>query len=152
MPSRTYEISGESLKFEEIITAALIGISTVAVIQLLGQSLLDKPLIISLYCFAISIPMLAVYSLIILMKPKFKLHRDTWAEMTIVLLGSFGAIVGVGAIFSHFSQSIGISFIVASVVGMALVVVWRAKISEINPPSSSAAPNRAEQFIQPDRP
>lgn len=130
--NETYKISVESLKFEQIITTALIGISAVAVIQLLQVTALDVPLKVSLYCFAISIPMLALYLLIILSKPNYKLQSDMWADQIAVYTGGFCSVVGIAAIFWHFSVSIGITFIITSIFAYILIRIWVSRMNRIN--------------------
>ena len=45
--------------------------------------------------------------------------------------------VGVGAIFWHFSRLIGISFIAVSVAGLVLMVIWRSAMDELNRPKGT---------------
>lgn len=71
MSNEPYEIDKESLKFEEVITGGLIGVSTIIVAQLLQLATFDIPLKISLYSFAISIPMLTAYLVIVWSKTDY---------------------------------------------------------------------------------
>ena len=136
MPERTYEIDKENLKFEEVITGALIGVSTVIVVQLLQLTAFDVPLKISLYCFAISIPMLTAYLVSVLIKINHTLQVKMWSEGVAVSIGGACSIVGMGAIFWHFSISIGITFIVAVLAAFVLVRIWGAKMDRVNKKST----------------
>src|SRR5437764_149421 len=92
----------EGYQFERVLAAALAGLGTVVVTQLLQVASLDAALKIALYCFAISIPMLAAYWFILLGKAGNMSHFGL-PEMITMVVGLWSGVIGLGAIFWHFS-------------------------------------------------
>lgn len=95
----------------EVTDAGLIGIGMVTVIQLLQVSTFDTPLYVSLYAFAAAIPMLAAHFLIHLVRPNFYLVYPALYEPFLRWVGYVLALVGIGAIFWHFSTSVSVAFV-----------------------------------------
>lgn len=132
MTEKTFTADKESIRFAESVTAALIGVSTVIVVQLLQLTSFDIPLKIALYSFAVSIPMLTAYFVIVWLKTDYAILVDVWSETFAGVVGGGCSIVGLGAIFWHFSMPIGITFIVAGIAAFGMVAAWGNKHDRIN--------------------
>jgi len=89
---------------DQIASGGLIGIGVIVVTQLLALGVLDKALKVSLYCFVISIPLLSLYSLNLVVMSHNKYYSLTWYNLFSVGAGMLSALVGVGAVFWHFSR------------------------------------------------
>jgi hypothetical protein len=81
-----------------IIDTALIGISTVVVVQLLQGTSTDIPLFISLYAFAGAIPMLTTRIVISWFKPVDQLSSTAWQEHAAIWSGYLLALLGIGPV------------------------------------------------------
>ena len=116
-----------------MIYAALAGISTVAVIQILGLPTLDARLKVSLYCFAISLPLLSLRLVAIAIESGYKY---TVAEPRYIgiptFLGPFVSFAGVAAIFLHFSWVIGGVFTAFSIASAFVILVFKFQVEAAN--------------------
>jgi len=103
-----------------------LGLSIIAVTQLIQRDVLDTPLLVSLYCFSITIPTmaLAVYLLMVHSFEKFVRELSTTIR-SIIGLGFLGSIVsffiGMFCLFLHFSIGAAIVFAVFSGAAFAIL-------------------------------
>ncbi len=119
------------LTIEKVVCTALVGIDVIAVIELLGTPL-DSALTTSLYCFAISIPFLAAYSLILASATWYEQIVGKWYLYIVGIVGIVEACVGVGAIFWHFYWAIGLLFIGSSLFAFMVWLAFDAAIRRSN--------------------
>jgi len=113
--------------------SGLLGVSIVAVVQIVGRTELDFPLLVSLYSFAVAIPFLAALVWIIMVTETVP-GGNAWYYGFLAAIGSLGSLFGIGAIFWHFSKAIGAVFVVCSLLGVCVFIAFtgrveRAKIS-----------------------
>jgi len=119
------------LTIEKVVCTALVGIGVIAVIELLGTPL-DSALTFSLYCFAISIPFLAAYSLILASATRHEQIVGKWYLNIVGIVGIVAAFVGVGAIFWHFNWAIGLLFVGSSLFAFMAWLAFDAAIRRSN--------------------
>lgn len=102
-----------------IIFGAFLGTSVVATIQLISIQSLDLPLTFSVYCFAVSIPLLTLglYTAMIESREQFTVESRPvlYAEE----LGVLAAAGGILALFLHFSYP---ALVLVLAIGIALVL------------------------------
>jgi hypothetical protein len=107
---------------------ALLGVSIVAVIQIVGRSEVDRSLFVSLYAFAVAVPFLGVFiwtgDLFVTNKPSL----DRWYYNFVGVAGSLASLIGIGAIFWHFSRTIGVIFILCSLFGFCVLIAFSKAI------------------------
>lgn len=84
--------------------AGLLGVCIICLSQMLGISNLDGSNQLAVACFAIAIPCLAALV-------GLKSSSPRWFSVPLAILGIIGTIVGLAAVFFHFSGAAGISFI-----------------------------------------
>lgn len=138
MPESKREINQEDNRQEEALSGALIAVGVIAVIEMLGLVSLDRPLTVSLYCFATSIPVL-VLNILLLMSESHgnRFSADTWYRAFAFIFGSLFSLIGTGALFYHFSMLAGSLFTFVSFVGLVMVFHYSAKLFDANEPSKT---------------
>src|SRR5262245_38618355 len=104
-----------------LIYAGLLGLAAASVLQLVDQHVLTQGLLVALYAFAASIPLVAV-GLINDYARRAGATIPRWRD-AVGFLGAFGAVVGFGALFFHFDMVIGIVFAVAVALGFIVVLL-----------------------------
>ena len=133
MPRKKLIPNKQTLAEDTVIFAALAGISTVAVIQILGVPTLDARLKTSLYCFAISLPLLSLRLVAIAVESGYKYTVAAPRFIGIAtFLGPFVSFAGVAAIFLHFSWIIGGLFIAFSVACVLVVALFKFQVEAAN--------------------
>jgi len=118
-----YPLSETQHREDMLIYSGLLGIAVIAVVQLLGAPAIDRSLTVSLYAFAVAVPMLAVsiYGLTVELGYKYAVMP---AYMEIAHFGgALAAITGTAGIFWHFSRLIGLTFLSISV--LAVIFAWK---------------------------
>src|SRR5215813_10434791 len=104
------EIS-RNIKVVEVINGALAGIAVVAIVQMLSLQSLDVGLTVSVCCFAVSIPFLASLLLCKIQSERFGFTTNNVAIGRVSDFGKIFSLVGIGALFFHFTVYAGIIFI-----------------------------------------
>ena len=89
----------------EIICGGLIGIDIIAIIQMIGLPPLDSGLTLALYCFAISLPLLALFVFFVQIERTRKCSIDIWYKYLFLAVGIVCAPLGVGLLILHLSQT-----------------------------------------------
>jgi hypothetical protein len=113
--------------------SGLIGIALIAVFQLLALPDLDKRLTVSLYCFAISIPLLAFFVLAMVAEAKYTHLSELWLYNAVPLvLGIPIWFVGLAAVFFHFSLVIGSIFSLLAILLLLASKRHRTLLKQIN--------------------
>jgi len=115
-----------------IVVSALLGISIIAITQLL-QTSPDNFLLVSTYAFAIAIPVLTAH---------LALHRDAtrrrydveWGHDWLFLTGLIAPMAGVVSLFWHFSYIAGVLFLIASGIAFGWFVQWQTIVEILNRP------------------
>ena len=127
-----YKTDMQATKEDRILLAALAGICTVALIQILGLTDRDIPINIALYCFAIAIPMLStsVYALVI--ESAYKSTVMPWYIDAMFGVGIVGALVGTACLFWHFSWVIATTFLICGAAGIAGLYKFFFELEELN--------------------
>jgi len=95
---------------ERLLFGALLGLGIVVVVQLISLRRLDRSLTLSLYCFAVSIPLLSMRLVNSLMFTYFEYDVSVWYNRISPLIGGFAALLGLNALFWHFSRIAGFLF------------------------------------------
>ena len=104
---------------------------SIALIQLMSMNSLDRCLIFAEYCFACSLPFLAI---LIFIKYAER-HKQKWFKSLsytfVYLTAPLTSIVGIGSIFFHFSNGIGVVFTLCAVISVVLkskITSWMKKV------------------------
>jgi hypothetical protein len=108
-----------SREADRLIYAGLLGLSAASVIQLIEKETLPIPHLISVYLFALAIPLLAV-GLITDFARRAGTPIPAWHDL-IGLAGASAAVLGLGALFFHFGLGVGLAFVVASLFGFVVI-------------------------------
>ncbi|HYZ65110.1 MAG TPA: hypothetical protein VE574_00110 [Nitrososphaeraceae archaeon] len=113
-----------------IAMSALLGVSIIAIIQLL-QTSPDNFLLVSTYAFAIAIPVLSAH---------LALYRDVtrhkydveWGHDWVMWTGMIAATTGVVSLFWHFSYIAGVLFLIASGIAYGWFFEWQTIVEILN--------------------
>ncbi len=124
-PKRTLDIELEAM------IGALTGICIIAVIQFISLPSLDGALKVSVYCFAVSLPLLT-FSLLSLVGSTNKVHSDfMWYFWVAFILGPLGSLVGIAGLFFHFSWRAGLIFSALAITCLCLYQAQRRVLRRI---------------------
>src|ERR1700675_4379748 len=99
-----------AIKLLEAMAGGLIGVAVIAVFHLLGLPSLGKSLTVSLYGFAISIPLLSFNILAFIAESGYAYYENIWYHPLSFFLGALASLVGIGGLFFHFSIKLGVLF------------------------------------------
>ena len=114
------------------VAGALIGVDLIAVFQLLTLPILDKRLTVALYCFAISIPSLAMYLRSVIAQSTCPYNILVWHVPLGGILGLTISVVGLGAVFFHLGIVAGCLFSVFAILGFLASNRYRQIIKQVN--------------------
>ena len=115
---------------DKISNTALLGLSVISVVQMLGTATLDFALTASLYCFAVAIPLLATSLWVIDNELKLGRKNKPWYCVVVGVVGVSSAGFGLFAVFWHFSRSIALVFGIAYIVGVFVYVTYERSVEE----------------------
>ena len=118
----------EGGKEERLICTALLGVSIVSVVEFVGRTDLDLPLRVSLYCFAVAIPFLTAYLMVLNVSSRIEHIAGKWYLNALGISAILGALAGVGAVFWHFSRIIGLVFIACSIIGFFVWIIFEESV------------------------
>jgi hypothetical protein len=127
-----YKRNDANLRENLLIYSALLGISTVAMTQILPISPLDRALRVAVFAFAVTIPLLAGSIMIERIKMSEPINIDTRLEAVMNLAGILASVVGITSIVFHFGVFAGVVFLAISIFA---VVAWsqvQGKLGDIN--------------------
>ncbi len=116
-PSNKREVKVAESKpreYRKLISGGLAGFSGVCVVQLLGIGHLDVSLTIAVYAFMIAIPLLVKDLADAQSEEHHGITINLKMRITATVTGITSSMVGISAIFWHFSQWIGMLFILLS--------------------------------------
>jgi uncharacterized membrane protein HdeD (DUF308 family) len=103
---------------DRLVYAALLGVSSIAVIEFLQFPKLDTALTISLICFAVAMPLLAMGIFIIALTNQYQAQREPLWFGTLELLGVLAAFFGLGAMLWHLHWIAATLFCAATLVAV----------------------------------
>lgn len=126
------KVNEEKRKRLQLINTSLIGFCAVAITQILTLENLDIFLTISMYCFALSLPFLVARFFQLLEESYHKYTINVWYNSLITVVAMVVPIVGIGAIFLHFSWTISIVFLLGVIIAFLIFVDFLAKIETAN--------------------
>jgi hypothetical protein len=95
--------------------SALIGTAVIALIQLLQVTILDLPLRVGLFSFAVAIPLLAGSLMCDNMKADYPINIDTYLEFAMNWGGILASYVGIACLFWHFGFYVALTFFLFSI-------------------------------------
>jgi len=110
-----YRRDDDTLRFDLLIYSALLGISTIAMTQILPISRLDRALCVAVFAFAVAMPSLAALIIVDREKMGKPINIDTHWELVMSVAGVLSGIVGVTSIFFHFGVFVGVVFLAISI-------------------------------------
>jgi len=114
------------------VIGAVLGFDLIVLLQLLTLSSLDKRLTVALYCFAISIPLLALHLRVLLLHAPFQRRVLTWYSPVAAILGLELSVIGLAAIIFHLSVRAGYTFAGFVIFGLIASHHYRRRIIELN--------------------
>ena len=120
--------------------SGLLGLAVVTLVQLLQvEEPLDVSLTVSVYCFAISIPILALRVMAKTRESQFEyLVKIWWVEGTLYV-GLLASFVGFVAVFFHFSYIVGALFLCFGIAAVVVDLVYSNILVAINEQETSEA-------------
>jgi hypothetical protein len=114
---------------DRLIYSALLGISTIAVIQLASVGQMDASLFFSLACFSVAIPLAAGKILALGLELKAGCTAATPFSRVSQILAASGSLLGIGGMFCHFSSWLGFAFLASCAWAIALVLHISRKVN-----------------------
>lgn len=114
------------------VTSAFLGFDLIAALQFLTLNALDKRLWLALYCFVISIPLLALHLRILLLHTGAEYRIRTWYDPVATIIGLPLSVVGLAATFFHFSVKAGCVFSGLVLFGLLVSHHYRVRIRRAN--------------------
>lgn len=101
-------------------------------LQFLSLNALDKRLSLGLYCFVISIPLLALHLRILLLHTGADYRIRTWYDPVAAIIGLLLSLVGLTATFFHFSIKAGCVFSGLVIFGLLASHHYRVRVRQAN--------------------
>jgi hypothetical protein len=130
--------SGETLIHEQyrdygrLVTLGTAAASIAAVIELTSMRELDPSLTFAVYCFALAIPVTTAVGLVV--------HPDSGFESAVLgktvlamyVIGVFVAFVGFAGLFWHFSSTLGLIFLISTIVAGTISAYCTGAVQEVS--------------------
>ncbi len=117
---KKYEVKEEWSRQTSAIQAGLITIGLIIFQALIGIDAPDIPALISLWSFALALPLLAALMMINLTQAKYRYATYPFYLVLAYVAGQSGAFIGIVGAFWHVSWIAGVLFLVSSIVGLAV--------------------------------
>jgi hypothetical protein len=136
MPHEHFDRDQTEEAWMKLGSGALVGLGVVSVVQMLSLNGLDLPLKVSVFSFAISIPLLSAVFISAVVRSAFEYVTDKPLLLrSISLVGYLASLTGVSALFFHFALYAGVVFIAGSLIGFVAVTIYDNKLRalESNP-------------------
>lgn len=86
---------------DRLVFAALLGVSSIAVVEFLQFPTLYAALTISLLCFSLTIPLLAMGTFMVVFISVYRFPREPLWFGALQVIGELAAVVGLGALVWH---------------------------------------------------
>ncbi len=109
---------------DRLVFAALLGVSSIAVIEFLQFPKLDTALTISLLCFSLAIPLLAMGTFMVAFVNVYEFPREPLWFGALQAIGEVAAVVGLGALVWHLHWVAALVFTVTSVIAFMACVIY----------------------------
>lgn len=133
--TQPYKRNEEVLRQNALAYSALLGVSIIAVTQLLQTSSLDRPLRVSVFALAAAIPCLTALILCDLEKASHPINIDSHLECLILTpVGVLGSIMGLAGLLFHYGPNVGVAFVVASAIALYTYVRTGMRLRKENKP------------------
>ena len=104
----------------KIVVGALLGVSALALTQLINARSLGVPLLLATYSFAAAIPLLAFDLYATANEALGELTVRVWYRNLVRFTGSLAATIGVGAMFWHLGIGPGLTFLSSAAIVLLL--------------------------------
>ena len=115
MNSRKARIEREVFEIDRLTSTSMVAISVFVVIQLLQLNSLDLALYISLFCFALCLPTMAISVMILNIEQFHKIKTRPKSIDRFGMIGLLAGFVGIAAVFYHFSWQACLLFVVVGI-------------------------------------
>lgn len=125
------EAKPQPREYRKLVSGGLAGFSGVCVVQLIGSNQLDFALQVSLYAFAVAIPLLVKDLLDAQIEERHGIVVDLQSKITAISFGIFTSMIGISGIFWHFSKWIGIVFLASCFLSAISHNKYFDKLSEL---------------------
>jgi hypothetical protein len=132
MAQKLHKVTPQIIRRRQLVLGGLIGVEAVAVIQLAALPSLDLPLTVVVYAFAFSLPCLSMAILAQDYESEFDYAATPLYKDLADTLGMIGGVVGIFALFWHFSLMIGVAFIASSVLAIVYILSYQRLLNTIN--------------------
>jgi hypothetical protein len=119
---------------QQIVVGGLIALDVIAVIQMLGMPSLDYWLTLSLYLFAVSIPLLSLCALTAARDSASAWRAEIWYNDWADIVGRSAAIVAGTLVFVHLSRKAAMLFIGLILLGILALTHYTGVSRRINKP------------------
>jgi hypothetical protein len=121
---KKYEIKEEYTRQSSAIQAGLITMGVIIFQALIGTGATDIPALISLWSFALAMPLLAALVMLNLRQAKYRYATYPYYLTFAYVVEEFGAFVGIVGAFWHVSWIAGVLLLVSSTVGLAVYLAY----------------------------
>lgn len=121
----TFEGIGETITTFRIVASAGIAISVIIMQAYIGTGITDGYIFISVIAFAIAIPVLTLYMLIISTVPRPRSNITRTVLYVVFIIGACACASGVMSAFLHLSRLVGYVFMTASIISIVLALLMR---------------------------
>ena len=113
---------------DRLVFAALLGVSSIAVIEFLQFPELDTALTISLLCFSLAIPLLAMGTFMVAFVNVYEAPREPLWFGALQAIGELAAVVGLGALVWHLYWVAALVLIGTSLVALGACVAYARSV------------------------
>ena len=144
---KRFKTSQHTNREDQLIYAGLVGVGIAAVLTTLSIDVLDLPLCITAYTFAISLPLLALSIVAISLKQRYKYTVIPWYIDFANFAGTICAAIGIAALFWHFSWAIGALFTLFGAFTFIAIFLFHESLKQANKKDEAqqAAPGDADK-------
>jgi hypothetical protein len=115
-------LSKHHRKYNTLMASGLAGVNVIAIVQLASTNTLSWPLTIGVFCFAVSIPLLAATVVVLSEHEELPEMHQTFHYAVLLLGGSFLSLAGIAALFFHLNYAAGGAFLI-TVISAALLII-----------------------------
>ncbi len=122
-----FDLSDPWKREREITCGALIGLALIAIVEMLSLPVLDIPLKMSVFSFAISIPVLSAVILCMINDSVFNQKPHGEGIHRAWFFGVFMSFLGIAGLFFHLSLFAGLLFVVLSLTALCMTVRYNTE-------------------------
>lgn len=131
--NRKYEVEPKWTQQAIVVYGGLIAIGVVIIQGLLSAPSLDLPSLVSVFSFAVAIPLLATLVLINHSQAVYKYASYPLYLTLTVILGEGCAFLGILAAFWHFSWVAGVLLTFCGLAGLLIYAIYSKQLQRDNP-------------------